>query len=371
MEPRLTRWQATAARLGLPSGRKGLALAAFSAGFLLLAVALWALQSQVPVLLEGKGNSILQGLVSLLYPHLLAEQNRLGADFMVEKAGQMALRAMLAAVLLPVFYWLWHRQKVNWQFSPRVFPMVFFGWVIASVYYCKDIWPDLLLRSQIAALYEPVGWLRWLLPQFPSFEGWLAIYAIHLAAAMAALVWVRMRVVAAYIVLAMFWVEQLALYSFGKVDHTYASFNYLGLVVPLLALPAVASNSLLLGRLLVAICYFFPFIEKFMAAGFGWASAETITGYLNLQETEWGLALAADPALAALFAWLGLVFQGLFITVMLWPRLSPLYMVFGIFFHLLTWLLLGAGSIDSPWIAALVLAYLFRPQTSAHHKPAE
>lgn len=297
-----------------------------------------------------------------LYPRLVTELPRLGSDFLISRADGVLVRLLLLLVaaflgqkyLIP---WLFnqHRSEESAATLPRwlhLTTIAFLGWFLF------DIYDDLLRREPIAFVFE--GRWPWntlsLLASAPTTK-WLEVnIGLSVAACLLSL-FRPMHVLTRRLLFAQFLVLQYWLYGYGKLDHTYATMNW--------ALLAWAWQSTLTLRLAVVatgMTYSLAGLEKLLASGFLWVI--DAREYLILEHSPLGSALAGLPWLSALLFLLALLFQVFSLPWLLSRWRLWVWMTTAVVFHLVTFLLFGAGAWISPWYLALIYCWHWHGKAS-------
>jgi len=265
-----------------------------------------------------------------------------------------------------VMPWIWAPEPMHahkdlsrpgWPYYVVIF---FWAWFLL------DIGTDLYPRLKIPELYQGIPhWNKiWGQYAYPSEFSLLAFASVLVLLAVALFQRrfnTQLRATAA---LAFVYCQYL-LYGWGKIDHTYATFN---LVLIAWVWPRGYTMRLMVFG--IGLTYTLAGVEKLLTSGFHWLAAAP--SYLRMQPTSLGLLVADYPWLAyALFgtAWL---FQLLALPIIITKRWLNVWLVVGVLFHLGTFLLMGAGAILSPWYLGLLMVNLWRiRQQSSSHDSAD
>jgi hypothetical protein len=155
-------------------------------------------------------------------------------------------------------------------------------------------------------------------------------------------------------------------FSFGKTDHGFATWTYVAWLMPLLASPKSkpALWPLSLMQLVVAGAYLMAGIEKLLISGPGWVSAEGFRLHLQLHATKVGLWVATNDVLCLLLPLSVICWQLSFPVVLSGFGLRWLWLLFGLFFHIGTYLLMDIGGWVSPWwVLYMVFVPVIWPKT--------
>lgn len=312
----------------------------------------WLLQGAEP-------NTNWQAFLLKLYPRIGTELPRLGADFLIQKGDGTLLRLIL---LVPAAWWLWY-VGMPWLLKPE--PMhthadldrehwpyyavvAFWGWFTA------DMLTDLMPRLSIASLYEGIPHFNWLWGSHEYANDYtLGIYSRLMLALGIALLQQRLNMALRITAAVFFFFSQYFLYGWGKIDHTYATLNWV-----LLAWVFPMPYTIRLMVLAIGATYTLAGVEKLLSSGIFWLADAPL--FLKMQATEAGKVLADFPYLVYLLfagAW---AFQFFALPIIMTGRYLRHWLVTGLFFHLGTFLLFGAGAWLSPWYLGLLMINIWR-----------
>jgi hypothetical protein len=312
-------------------------------------------------------------LIDAVYPRFRVEKQRFELDFFRQKADQVVFRLALvnglaaAALLLRQYSGAFRRRlRLFWNISVPLSRitgirilffagMLFFGY--EWLHYLSEL-------SAARAFYQPLPLFRLLGIPFPSREAAGVIYGIFLLSCLAAVVNLR-PVLASTLAALTFILMQGWLYSFEKIDHTFATFTYAAMLMPFMLYQAERARQrgetesagwpLQLICLSICLVYAQAGLEKLLIAGPAWLSAESFRGYLYLHPTPLSRWVAASAVLCVLLPVTALLLQLTFISIVLVPGSRWLILPAGWAFHAGTYELLGVGWYVGPW----VIAYLF------------
>ncbi|MDX2301308.1 MAG: hypothetical protein NW226_00855 [Microscillaceae bacterium] len=312
-------------------------------------------------------------LVEIVYPRFNTEKHRFPADFFLEKADQVILRFSLLALIIGVGYYLYYFNK---NFATKLGEF----WnqkmdklqverlrMIYSVITCYLVWDWILILNKLSLLsgfYEPVFLLRLLGWGFPPMYVCLLLYG-GLILSLLLLLSNRWVVISASVIAFTFIIIQGYFFSFHKIDHTYATYNYAVCCMPLLlyqrqialkkGLDVVAAWPLLLIRIGVATAYLMAGLEKILIGKIAWFYPQTLIFYLNQHESILYHLVSQYPVLATVLSILVVIFEISFVGILFLPKYSFFFLACGFIFHLSTYFFLGVGGLLSPWI----LVYVF------------
>ncbi|MES2389857.1 MAG: hypothetical protein V4543_17785 [Bacteroidota bacterium] len=343
---------------------------------MVLSIGCWFmwLKPGVIALLAGHKVFLLTYIAETLYPRLTTELQRLPAAFFIDKAGQVILRLNMFIAACWAASELQARPKSSeairqWWHKPvsvkklTIAVKVFYGLLLFfSVYFL----PDIAIRSLYSAFRDPVPLWKALHIPAPSLNAVFFRQALICIGCLY-LIFFRMKAWVAIGCTLLFLLWQGELYSLGKMDHTFATFTYLAMLMPVLVYQIeTAAKTGKLGlsgwvlqliRIAVVCGYFFSGLEKLLISGPSWASADTFLSYIHLHEAPIGAWVAGKPVLYTVLPVFALIFQLSFPVGLLKPKWAFYYIVAGIGFHWGTYLLLNAGGWLSPWITV----YYFLP----------
>lgn len=311
---------------------------------LLCVYAFW-LRPEVSSFLQNGSDHWLRPWVALFYPRFFSEYNRFSDAYFLQLADQVLVRLLLAQLVL-LLCWLFSKHTtVSWaedglkyaRFYIRCFALI-------GLLYAYDWIYSFYRLSFHASYYDPLSFLV----LFPSFSfGWLvSLWVFWLLSSLYCLWRARGSLLPALL----FIVLQAYLYSFGKLDHTYAPYTYVCLLIPFyersLHQPVVgtALSWLQSMRWAIALCYVQAGLEKLMLGGWGWLDATHLRTYLWVHQRPAGLWLIehSPSHLLLVFSLLVMLWQLSFIGV-LWRRWRWLFLLGGVLFHLVNYIFLGIG----------------------------
>jgi len=306
-------------------------------------------------------------VVKTFYPRFFVEKYRFDLDFFLKKAEQILWRLLLISIFLAflskfikknIFH---HFFSVTLERRKVVFLQILLtcGWVYESFTWYKS----LLRLAYLKELYEPYLLLRFVpFPETESFFYWfVALYVCFLLSfvpRVAGIFWVFS--VALIIILLGF------LYGFGKLDHTYATWLYVSILLTFLLQnqKQVDAWALRLMQCVVASVYLQAGLEKLLISGWEWFSPETLRHHLLTHATAWGITIAKSDVLCVLGSVFILFFQLGFVSILFFPKLKYIFLPSGVMFHIATFILMNVGGLLSYWYLVYVIFLLGEKQKS-------
>jgi hypothetical protein len=321
----------------------------------------WWLRPQVKAFLWTGEENMVSRLVAVFYPRFAIERHRFDASYFLFLADQMVLRATV--MLLSLGAWL------LWQSSRReravaVLPVAtheyflrYFALVL--LIYTYDWCYSFYKLSFFTDFFEPL----WLIRPLPGFSlPWLwTLWTVMVLAALRCLWLGRGALLPALL----FVVLQAYLYSFGKMDHTFAPFTYVCLLMPWWERQGRiwrkegrsfgSAEVLQWVRAAIALCYVQAGMEKLLLGGSAWWNAGHLRTFLLVHGQATGRALAASPdSLLEAASLLVLLWQLAFVGI-LHRKGRYFFAITGFLFHLANYLFLGVGW----WLHTYVWCYPF------------
>jgi hypothetical protein len=313
-----------------------------------------------------------QGLVNAAYPRLAVEKHRFEAAFFLRKADQVVLRFALVAGLLLTGRYLLGRRPGLWVYlhafwnrpvptgRVRVLRILFYA---SLLFFSHEWYSDLSARYGAAVFYKPLPLLRLLALDFPPPPLLAVLCGLLWATCSLAMLGVW-AVGSAGLAAGLFVLLQAWLFSFEKMDHTFALLTYAALPMPFLLAgrqralregqPGQAAWALRLIQLVIGLVYLQTGVEKLLIGGPGWLHPETFRNYLYLHQAPLGLWVSGSDVLCVLLPALALGFELGFIVVVFRPTWARVFLPAGVLFHAGTYLLLGVGWYFNGWIATYI-----------------
>ncbi len=321
---------------------------------------------------EGTAPEWFQGLVNTAYPRLAVEKHRFEAAFFLRKADQVVIRFVLVAGLLVTGRYLLGRRPALWVYlhafwnhpvpasRVRVLRILFYA---ALLFFSREWYAYLSARYGAVVFYKPLPLLRLLDLGFPPTPVLAALCGLLWGACGLAVLGVW-AVGSAGLAAGLFVLLQAWLFSFEKIDHTFALLTYAALPMPFLLAerqrarrerqPGQAAWPLRLIQLVIGLVYLQTGFEKLLIGGAEWLHPETSRNYLYLHQAPLGLWVARSDVLCVLLPALALAFELGFIIVVFRPAWAWVFLPAGALFHAGTYLLLGVGWYFNGWIATYI-----------------
>jgi hypothetical protein len=344
------------------------------------------IRPQVIALLEGKDFSIdfLQ-IVHHFYPRFLVERQRFEASFFVEKADQVIVRWLLVSSffvvlwLLPNTHTIHRFFKLYWNLFVRrkTVKYILTAFFVSIVCYTHD-WIEIIGQVRASQVYQ--SHLLWSWLPFPSE---LTVFLLYCAMILCSLFVIllmyinqhhlyRLITALSAIAVLLFVGLQLFYYSAEKIDHTYATLNYAAFFVPFLVYDYAKSigkenmNAWAIQAigLSIGIVYCMAGLEKLFISKLAWLEPTTLRSYLYLHPTSIGLWVAPYTVICQILSILVLLVQLGFIVGVLFRKYRFYAIVGGIAFHIGTFLMMGIGDYNTPWI----FVYIFLLPEVFHKK---
>ncbi|HVD98128.1 MAG TPA: hypothetical protein VNB90_07970 [Cytophagaceae bacterium] len=312
---------------------------------------------------EGGADIFTKFLLNTLYPRFEIEKHRFDLSFFLSKADQVVLRATLVyyvLIAMSLFYKLriHFREKFDrfWYASTSSFNINTLRWLFFSylIFLSYELCHDLLVLQPISIFYKPILWLRLLHIPFPNEIVVWILACCWLLINILILLRIRIVLFSAFS-LCIFFLVQCWVFSFEKLDHSYATFTYAFLLLPFLFDEQKKNGdhfnswSLQLIRFTIVMIYFLSGLEKLLISKFSWMEANTLKGYLSLHPTHWSDLIAQNDLLCVFISVFTLVFQVTFVLILFFPRYSWLWLLAGICFHTGTLVVMGIGYPLNPW----------------------
>lgn len=312
-------------------------------------------------------------IINVLYPRFWVEKYRFELGFFLQKADQVLFRFALVngmAIAFTIFfsYSPSFKRRVSRFWSSSV-PVKRVTWLRILLYagilfFTYDWYWYLVDFGKAAVFYKPILLLKLLGVPFPSAEVSLILCILLVLSCMAVIFSFQM-VLSSVIVAALFVLIQGWINSFEKIDHTFATLTYAIILMPFLLYQQQMANRhhssvqagwpLQLIKLSISLVYFMAGLEKLLISGWHWLDKETFRSYIFLHQVPLGLWIAKSDFLSVLLPLFALVFQLSFISILFFPRLTAIFLLAGIAFHMGTYLLLQVGWYFNAW----VLVYIF------------
>lgn len=332
---------------------------------------LWVFRDYVSQAYHGTAPQWFQQWVDFLYPRFLIEKQRFELSFFHYKTDQIIIRSAFAALIISILLVIQSPTKFIAQnireHGKSHYLLLTKIFYLGLVYYTWTWIFDFERIVRMEAFYKGVLLYRiFHLPILP-LPFYYFLYLIYILSIVFVLFRYReiLFSILAVIILLLF---QGYSFSFEKIDHGQVTLTYAAMLMPALLYEIKIQDqyksspdshkiswTLFLIQLTIAGVYFLAGAEKLFTSGFDWATAETFRSYVRLHEQSLGIIVAENKLLAHLLPWGALLFQLGFILVLFQKRLTLLFLILGIFFHLGTKLLMDIG----PYISSWIFVYIF------------
>ncbi len=328
-------------------------------------------------------------LAESLYPRLKIEKHRFDASFFIKKSDQIAIRLLFVSsifslLLIPKIY---QKTKLffikNSVYSQKItqksqyFLIIYF---LLSNVLLSNQWLEILTEySQIAVLYEPISFYKFISASFPSlsflknsFIFLKIITGIGVLFCVLHLLFKKINVFKLLTLLCvivgsvLFIYLQGFLYGFGKIEHTYSTWNWVCMLLPFWIYQTnfknsdsennssnhtnlISQNYLLF--LAVGLIYASSGLEKLFIGGLEWINGNALLSYLQNSPTELGQNLSNYPLLITLLSLLTIGWEISFLLILNKNKhIIFTLIIIGVCFHAGTYFFLGVGHYLSPWI---------------------
>ena len=321
--------------------------------------------------------------VESIYPRLKVEKHRFEVSFFIKKSDQIAIRffflgTLFSVFLLPVFYTkIKSFFKKNTVYTQKISlgkQQFFVLYFLLSNVLLSNEWLEILTEySQIANFYEPISFYKITSPSFPSLT-FLSIlfYSLRFISIIGVCLFllsvffqdrfsIKKIAFVTLILSAVFFIYlQGFLYGFGKIEHTYATWNWVCLLLPFWFYHTnfknnnakhhfVYQNYLLF--IAIGLVYTSSGLEKLFIGGIEWLNGNALSEYLKNSPTHYGQYLSNYPVLIFLLSVLTIAWESCFLLILSQKKHIRLALIFvGICFHVGVYFFLGVGHYLSPWI---------------------
>jgi hypothetical protein len=312
-------------------------------------------------------------MIDTFYPRFFTEKHRFSIEFFLGKAEQILIRFAFLSILTLFFYYrevisrlvvlnkstIHHFWNVTVHRNKVIFLQAFLAivWIYESFTWYKS----LKLLSRAVEFYEPHVLLKWI--PFPSEEQ-LFYWFTGLYLAILTSFWKKWATQCWILAVCIILILQGFLYGFGKIDHTYATWGYVSMLIPFLLVEIkketkeIQAWGLRLMQLVVACVYLQTGLEKLMIAGFTWFELQTLQTHLLSHPTALGLWVAQSDTLCVFLSIMTIVFEVGFISIMVSPKSKYIFLLMGVLFHTGTFVLMGVGGFPSLWWLVYVIWFL-------------
>lgn len=140
--------------------------------------------------------------------------------------------------------------------------------------------------------------------------------------------------------------------GFGKMDHGYASFFYVGMLLPFYFLWR-KTTIIRFAQVVVTLCYCMAGLEKLFLSGIHFINPVHFTSLLQLHPTPWAIWLSNQPLLCFVIPLLTILVQLGAPLIFLHKQLVLPWFIGAVLFHWGAYFFMGVGGYHSPWVFAL------------------
>ncbi len=318
-------------------------------------------------------------LIQIFYPRFLTEKHRFSVDFFVQKIQQIGFRL----IFLGIFgsFLVYFSEKIKKKIQPIHISTTQILWLqryfCVFLLWCVWDWAWILYNlSELSFFYQPVFLLRFFGKENFSFSLLICSYA-GLILGIFCVFFNQKPLFFSVIIFINFIFLQGYLYSFHKIDHTFAPVNYvcflmvflfwetenMNITPPVLGfappLEAGGLYSLLFIQIAVALCYSFAGLEKILIGGTTWFLDAPLQHYLRVAEVPLGVFVAQSYVLCWFLGVFVLLWELFFIWAIFQKKYLYFFLFVGFMFHLGTFFLMNVGGFPHTWVCLYVF---FSPQ---------
>lgn len=327
------------------------------------------IQNLVVLAYENKSPLWFNTLIDYFYPRFWVEKNRFSQEFFLSKTTQIVLRFTLVAwaisfcMILRLKNQKFKNRNIqfwNAETSIKQITIVKYAFVVIIGLFTWDwlfIFSNLVKAS---AFYEPVFLLKILSLPFPNETVvYLLIILMWSLAISLLLPFQKLQVIFSSILAILFLILQGYLYSFHKLDHTFATFTYVLLILPFMLYEqnkAKKQNfnmqnawALQLAKVMICIAYFLTGFEKMLISGFTWFAPYNLEYHVKIHQSDFGLWISQSNIISSILLIWVVIWELGFPLLLFFPKLKFPILIAGVLFHLATFFLFGVGGWYSPW----------------------
>lgn len=235
---------------------------------------------------------------------------------------------------------------------------------VFQILYIPDLLAELNIRWRWAGLFEPPLLSSFFLKSMPPLMlvQFCGLFIFGISAWLILSKWKNGTLLPAIFsfVIWVLWTFLLSIYQSGGVtDHTYASMHSGMFFMSAFLLiwwkrPMQTETGHRLFQAGIWSCYFFAGMEKIFISGISWLNPDNFSALCRHHpgaNCEW---FAEHPGFAFSSLIFTLSFQLLSPLQWQFPRWGYVTAAAGMIFHLATWLILGVGGWQSPWLLMLI-----------------
>jgi hypothetical protein len=323
----------------------------------------------------GEADTFMQWIIDYVYPRFEVERHRFGLSFFLNKIDQVLFRTILlylSGLSVVMLYSQYpkikdfiqrHSTAPATHASIHVLRIIFFTYFL---YLLAVLSQELFLLQSAKAFYKPILLLRIFSIPYPSTIGIISLTAGMYLLTLLTLFNIR-PVLCTLLNLLLFVLVQSWIFSFEKVDHGFATYTYVFMLLPFLwneqqnNAPVFASWSLQRIRIVIAAVYLLSSLEKLLISAFSWMNAENMKGYLFLHETTLSKIIVQSDVLCIAIGLFTLVLQLSFVLIVFLPQYKWWWIGGGILFHTGTLLVMEIGHPLNPWLLVYVFYFDWTP----------
>ena len=317
---------------------------------------------------NGDPDWFMKFMTDTFYPRFPIEKKRFDLSFFLNKANQVIYRFVFIYYLL-FFVSYFYKQRALFRLKIRnlfyvettsknidVLRIFFLGYFLFVSY---ELCKSLLLMQPLKPFYKPILWLKIFNIPFPDSSTIITIGVLWYILTILAILNIR-TVLCSGISLFLFILVQCWIFSFEKIDHSYATLTYAFILLPFLFdeqkknNPIFNSWSLQLIRISIAMVYFLSSLEKIFISQLSWLKPDTLKTYMDFHETNLSKFIAQYDSLCILISSGTLLFQLSFILIIFLPKYKWFWIIGGILFHTGTLLVMKIGHPLNPWIVVYI-----------------
>jgi hypothetical protein len=303
-------------------------------------------------------------ITDTFYPRFLIEKKRFDLLFFLTKANQVVYRFILIYYLFFfISYYYTRKEFFRLRFNSffriettskniDILRFLFFGYILFLSY---ELCSELLFMQPLKPFYKPILWLEIFNIPFPGYYAILAIGALWYTFTFLIILKIR-TVLCSAISLFLFLLVQCWVFSFEKMDHSYATLTYSFILLPFLFDEQKKNDSIFnswalqLIRISIAMVYFLSSLEKIFISGLSWLKPATLKTYMGFHETKLSKFIVQYDSLCTFISAATILFQLSFILIIFLPRFKWFWIIGGILFHTGTLLVMKIGHPLNPWI---------------------
>jgi hypothetical protein len=287
--------------------------------------------------------------IRAFYPRFFTEKYRFELSFFLAKTNQIVLRIFFCELGILILFFYKKQLFSFFDYKINIKKVQFFKiWLMLILLFNTFEWYESLVRMSYASDFFEPHFLFSIFP-FPS-EIVIKVLLFSLwTIGILLLFQKKYRWISTIFLVFLFLLLQSYLYGFQKIDHTYATFGYILMLLPFLEYYKDKGWIIRLMQIAVAITYLQAVLEKLLVSQFHWFEADNFRTFLLLHPTKIGHFISQYDFLCVLFPFFALCFELGFIFIFFFEKYKIYFTIMGILFHLATYVLLGVGGWFSVW----------------------